>query len=130
MTWMLSILRVFPTGNDRSTFPAREEKTEYNPHRCFQALQAKIFLLFHAALPPNVQTLNILAGVSNMECPNFSRSQCTFLFALHHNWKDRRITLFPLLQLNRVPSSFLPTAFQDPGDENKIYRHNQDPFAS
>src|SRR5678815_2866892 len=127
---MLLILLVFLTDIGRSTCPVQAVRMECNPLHCLQARRVKIFLKCHEALLPSVQTLNTLAGVSNKVFQGFLRYQWLSPFALHHNSKDQHTTLFLVSQSNPTPSLFLPVESWDQDDENKIYRHSRDPFAS
>src|ERR1700730_1796256 len=104
---MLSILPVFRKDTGHLACPAPVGRMEYNPPRFPATHPARFFLLLHAALPPNVQTWNILAGESSTVFLNFLRSEWLFQFVLHHNLKAPHIMPFPVLQLYPMPSLFL-----------------------
>src|SRR5205814_9248287 len=107
---MLVILLGFRKDTGRSACPAPMEKMECSlPH--FPVVHpARFFLLLHAALPPNGQTWNILAGELSRMFPGFLKSEWLFLFVLHHNLKVLRTMPFPVLQLYPMQLLFLQMA--------------------
>src|SRR5258706_16365155 len=79
-------------------------------------------------LRPIFQTLSIWVDGSDRAFPFVSIFQLQTLLRALYNLIYRHTKLCRFVRLYPAPSSFLPMVYRDPGDGNKIYRHN--PIAS